>query len=312
VEPELSEGDQLTTQVRLSVQWTLTMIKQIAVTSGFEAVQGKRWHYEDTHVCVDHVEPRFFNDVEILKKHCVSFYALFDGHGGNEASHIAMKNILHNVVESEPFGQGSFEEALRVGILKTEEQILQASSSEGWMSGTTAVVLLVVDLFLYCANVGDSECVVGNKTPFVTGFSPKCVTKIHRPTRENPEEVKRIQDLGGMVQQGRVFGSLSVSRALGDCEYKTPRSPHDFVTAEPYVVSMPLVDETYRVEFAICACDGVWDVVTYKGAVKLVGKHFRKKDSPFVSCDTLVKEALCRGSGDNISCIIVFFRYTYS
>ena len=64
------------------------------------------------------------------------------------------------------------------------------------------------------------------------------MTKIHKPT--DPDELKRILDLGGSVFVGRVFGMLAVSRAFGDKDFKTPA---DFVSAEPAVDSIQLTPE---------------------------------------------------------------------
>lgn len=60
----------------------------------------------------------------------------------------------------------------------------------------------------------------------------------------------------------QVNGSLAVSRALGDYEYKanSERGPcEQLVSPEPEVTALEKSD---RDEFAVLACDGVWDVMS--------------------------------------------------
>jgi protein phosphatase 2C family protein 2/3 len=87
--------------------------------------------------------------------------------------------------------------------------------------GCTANVVLIVPedpatstpATIYCANAGDSRCVMGSLGK-ATGLSFD-----HKPT--NPSERLRIQRAGAFVNhEGRVNGNLNLSRALGDLTYK--------------------------------------------------------------------------------------------
>ena len=74
-------------------------------------------------------------------------------------------------------------------------------------------------------------------------------------------ERERIENAGGSVMIQRVNGSLAVSRALGDYEYKNVegRGPcEQLVSPEPeiYVRQREVADE-----FLVLACDGIWDVI---------------------------------------------------
>jgi len=80
-------------------------------------------------------------------------------------------------------------------------------------SGSTAVCVLISPTHVYIANCGDSRAVLCRR-----GLPAVC-TLDHKPTV--PAEKKRIQDAGGSVMIHRVNGSLAVSRALGDFEYKS-------------------------------------------------------------------------------------------
>lgn len=53
----------------------------------------------------------------------------------------------------------------------------------------------------------------------------------HKP--DDPKEIKRIQDAGGYVSDGRVNGNLNLSRALGDLEYKKDRT----ITPEKQIIT---------------------------------------------------------------------------
>lgn len=61
---------------------------------------------------------------------------------------------------------------------------------------------------------------------------------------------------------GRVNGSLNLSRAIGDMEYKQTAhlsAAEQAVTANPDVHELRL-GPSY--EFMILACDGIWDVLS--------------------------------------------------
>lgn len=65
---------------------------------------------------------------------------------------------------------------------------------------------------VYTANAGDSRSVLCNNGEAIP------LSKDHKP--DDPEEKRRIIELGGFVNDNRVNGSLNLSRAFGDFEYK--------------------------------------------------------------------------------------------
>ena len=86
-------------------------------------------------------------------------------------------------------------------------------------AGTTATVVLITDDKVICANAGDSRTVYG------TGWNSDGkagkgipLSQDHKP--DDAAEKKRIEAANGYVEQGRVFGTLAVSRALGDFDFK--------------------------------------------------------------------------------------------
>lgn len=73
-------------------------------------------------------------------------------------------------------------------------------------------MLLITENEIICANVGDSRAVL---TQDLTTYD---LSDDHKP--DNEDEKVRITDAGGSVQDGRVNGKLSLSRAIGDLSYK--------------------------------------------------------------------------------------------
>lgn len=81
----------------------------------------------------------------------------------------------------------------------------------------------------------------------------------HKPNNE--KELKRICDGGGFVEYNRVNGNLALSRALGDFVFKRNA---DKIPEEQIVTAYPDIEErdiTEDWEFAVLACDGIWDVM---------------------------------------------------
>lgn len=79
------------------------------------------------------------------------------------------------------------------------------------MGSTACVILLTMDEII-CANVGDSRAVL------TQDMSTYDLSDDHKP--DNEDEAMRIIDAGGSIDDGRVNGKLSLSRAIGDLAYK--------------------------------------------------------------------------------------------
>jgi len=98
----------------------------------------------------------------------------------------------------------------------------------------------------------------------------------HKP--DDPLELKRIQNAGGFVEDSRVNGSLALSRALGDFEYKgnpAINKRDQVVSPFPDVKTVPITPDT---QFILLACDGIWDVKTSQEGVTHTLKHTFKNN----------------------------------
>ena len=59
----------------------------------------------------------------------LSFFGVYDGHGGDKVAHFAGENIHKIVAKQEAFRQGNFEQALKDGFLATDRAILSGACS---------------------------------------------------------------------------------------------------------------------------------------------------------------------------------------
>uniref|UniRef100_A0A671TVA9 Integrin-linked kinase-associated serine/threonine phosphatase n=1 Tax=Sparus aurata TaxID=8175 RepID=A0A671TVA9_SPAAU len=94
----------------------------------------------------------------------VSYFAVFDGHGGARASRFTAENLHHNLAKKFPSGETeNLDKLIKKCLLDTfrltDEEFLKKASSQkpAWKDGSTATCLLVVDDTVYVANLGDSR-----------------------------------------------------------------------------------------------------------------------------------------------------------
>jgi len=144
--------------------------------------------------------------------------------------------------------------------------------------GCTVLVCCVRPEALVVANAGDCRAVL------CRGGRALGLSEDHKP--ELPRESARIRRAGGWVEAERhgrlavhrVNGDLSLSRAIGDLEYKQNKQlPPD----EQLIVATPDVKTVAREpddEFLLLACDGVWDVVGSQDAVDFVRARLGRRE----------------------------------
>jgi len=172
----------------------------------------------------------------------LAFYGVFDGHGGSRASGLASKLLWQGVRERLTAAEARAADggragrqhsaddlvgALHASFADTEAEILRQATQNRWRDGSTAVCCLLHGDTLVVGNLGDSRAVlcVGGQAKG-RPVSVERLSEDHKP--ELPSETARIVAAGGTVRcvQGiwRLNGDLSLSRALGDAEFK-PKPP---------------------------------------------------------------------------------------
>ncbi|MED6213000.1 hypothetical protein PIB30_089033 [Stylosanthes scabra] len=147
---------------------------------------------------------------------------------------------------------------------------------------------------LLVANAGDCRAVLCRRGKAVE------MSQDHRPSYL-PER-KRVEELGGFIDDGYLNGYLSVTRALGDWDFKFPLGIASPLIAEPDVQLVTLTEDD---EFLIIGCDGIWDVISSQVAISLVRRGLRRHDDPQQCARELVKEALRLNTSDNLTVIVI-------
>ncbi len=221
------------------------------------------------------------------------YFAVFDGHGGKEAADFSsqtLHEVLENELRSSVGSSISMRECFETSYAKTDELL----KGTAMYLGTTAVTCFLRDqgssIQLYAANAGDARAVLCRDGKALR------VTCDHKPSLESERE--RLVACGAFVARNRVNAVLAVSRALGDHALKK------FVISEPNFWEGDL---TPADTFLLIACDGLWDVIKDQEAIDLVSSQAKAQDMS----DILVREALKRGSTDNISVMAVRFCWDF-
>ncbi|CAK7563136.1 MAG: Protein phosphatase 2C 2 [Sporothrix epigloea] len=254
---------------------------------GVSAMQGWRISMEDAHTTVlDLLE----NFPLAAKSHSskISFFGVYDGHGGDKVALFAGDHVHKIVAKQESFKKCNYELALKDGFLATDRAILNDPRYEEEVSGCTACVTLITDDKIYCANAGDSRAVLGVKG------RAKPLSFDHKP--QNDGEKARITAAGGFVDFGRVNGNLALSRAIGDFEFKKSAElppEQQIVTVYPDVTVHDIGDND---EFLVIACDGIWDCQSSQAVVEFVRRGIAAKQDLDKICENMMDNCLASNS----------------
>lgn len=253
---------------------------------GSSCVNGYRESMEDAHLVYLHENWGFFG--------------VFDGHV-NDACSTYLQSAWHAALDVEKLRMPISDERMKELALRIDQEWMD-SGRDGGSTGTFFIARKEGNkVSLQVGNVGDSRvvaCINGKCKP---------MTEDHKPN--NDGERARIEDCGGRVENNRVDGSLAVSRAFGDRDYKTNRGSQ----LKQKVIA--LADVTHAEvtfganDFAVLCCDGVFEGdFSNEEVIEFIKEQLEESNDLPVICGRVCKEAIDRGSRDNISCVIVQFK----
>ncbi|KAI3714932.1 hypothetical protein L6452_21894 [Arctium lappa] len=284
--PDDTTAQLASNQITLSTSFPMDSIGETAVVtyekpnefipvlrSGEWSDIGKRAYMEDTHICIPNLAENFSE--KLLSKETVSFYGVFDGHGGKGASHFVRDHLPRIIVEDANFPL-ELEKVVMRSFMETDAAFAKSCSMERSLSsGTTALTAMIFGRSLLVANAGDCRAVLSrNGLAFV-------MSKDHRPCCH--KERIRVESLG-LKESGDQVGPLS---------------------AEP---ELKLVTLTQEDEFLIIGSDGIWDVFRNQNAVDFIRRRLQDHNDVKRCCKEMVEEAMKRGAIDNLTVVVVCFQ----
>ncbi|KAL9647707.1 hypothetical protein ABK040_015196 [Willaertia magna] len=265
---------------------------------------GKRPTMEDEHFFLKNIDETL-NIGSPYKVH--SMFGVFDGHCGSECAEFCRKNLYKLIGKNKHFltnVETAFNDAFeacdfqfRAECDSTHKKTVIVDENYEFYaySGCTATVCLLRNDQLIIANLGDTRCVMAHAGNAVQ------LTQDHKPTRK--DERKRIEKYGGLVTFGRINGTLAVSRAFGDYEFKERGS--ELVSIKPELSVLQITRDS---DFIIVACDGLWDVMSSQEAVYLVYQLLAQFRDAKMACEKLVETAISSGSMDNVTVILILLK----
>lgn len=260
------------------------------------SIKGLRPQNEDRHTIINNINNQDSNLAP------VSFFGVFDGHGGKFVSNF-LGETIHNFFIDKRIAYPISKAYITQVFHYLQQKVLKKNySQQATHCGSTCLLGMHYkkqdQTYLNIINVGDSRAVLCRDN-FAIGLS-----KDHKPMW--PEEKRRIEQLGGKPyfdgDDWRIK-DLSVSRAFGDFD------------AEPFLTNTPDVFR-YRLEktdkFIVFACDGLWDVLSNQEVVNYIlnecyDNNFSGRINKNINISKKLAElALAKGSTDNLTIIVYF------
>ena len=224
----------------------------------------------------------------------ISYFAVFDGHGGEECAEFLKNNYLNYLVENPNF---PFD--IKLSMIETFQKIEEAffklhckedNLEESDKSGSCALVLIIFDNKLYIANIGDSRAIMsvngGTKVRQLTADQKpdnlkeferaiKNGSKIYLDDNDDPdrdesklefitdkEELEKKKEEKQKSTEEKIFrvfpSDLAVMRTIGDIKAKKKEfggNPGTIInTPEVFIFDINNSDD-----FLVLGCDGIFD-----------------------------------------------------
>ena len=241
----------------------------------------------------------------------ISYFGIFDGHGGEECSEFLKNNYMNYLVENTNF---PFDIKLSMieSFQKIEEDFFKLKCKDNIddsdKSGSCALVSVIFDNKVYIANIGDSRAIMsiggGTKVRQLTADQKpdnikeferalKNGSKIYLDDNDDPdrdeskiefikdkaelEKMKEIKENSTEEKIFRVYPSdLAVMRTIGDIKAKKK----EFGGIPGTIINIPEVyifDINSSDDFIVMGCDGIFDDLSNQEIVNAAWTVFKHR-----------------------------------
>ena len=223
----------------------------------------------------------------------ISYFAVFDGHGGEECSEFLEKNFLNYLVEN-----ANFPFDIKLSIVETCQKIEEGFFKEFCKdkienlncSGSCALIAVIFDNKVYIGNIGDSRAIMsingGTKVKQLTmDHKPDNIKEFERALKNGSkiylddnddldrdeskipfikdkielEKMKVVKENSTEEKIFRVYPSdLAVMRTIGDIKAKKK----EYGGIPGTIINIPeifIYDINSNDDFIVLGCDGIFD-----------------------------------------------------
>ena len=241
----------------------------------------------------------------------ISYFAIFDGHGGEECSEFLKNNYMNYLVENANF---PFDIKLSMieSFQKIEDDFFKLKCKDNLedsdKSGSCALVSVIFDNKIYIANIGDSRAIMsiggGTKVRQLTADQKpdnikeferalKNGSKIYLDDNDDPDrdeskiefikdkaELEKMKEIKENSKEEKIFrvypSDLAVMRTVGDIKAKKK----EFGGIPGTIINIPEVyifDINSSDDFIVMGCDGIFDDLSNQEIVNAAWAVFKHR-----------------------------------
>jgi serine/threonine protein phosphatase PrpC len=243
----------------------------------------------------------------------ISFFGVYDGHGGSTCSEWLRKN-LHVEVAKRLF-KNNTHAAMKDNLITCFDEVEEESCTR-FAPGSCCTTVMIKDNFVYCADCGDSMAVIyGPDRKMIklndrhgVEFSQQEIQRLRKAKAEVSTDYETEGAVISRDSRGRFIKALYPTRGFGDADFKDLVKPKPVVIATPTGVGVGYEGPAFELKgpgpyWLLVGCDGLWDFMKEDQ----ITKTMFSKDTPQAMAEHLVKVAQGHpySSYDDVTCIVV-------